>query len=290
MKVLITGSTGFVGSCIFKHLSQLSSLHIETISIQKDIKKIALDGVKHFVVDLADEKSLSDFLRKNKYDLLIHAAWEGLPLKDSDRNEKNIKMSVNLFENFIEFGGKNIIGLGSCLEYGDVRGQVCESSRGSNLTGFGKSKRLLGAKLSRLGIPYIWLRPFYLYGSSQHSNSLFNMAINQRESDSYSWMKDPFVSHDFVYIEDLGRLVVRLVSEELWIGELNVGTSIATKNISIVNSIRLYLGESGYEFQDVGNDGLAADLTKFETLLPNFDFISLEKGLSVVMRQLIATK
>jgi len=103
-------------------------------------------------------------------------------------------------------------------------------------------------------------------------------------------MREPFVANDFVYIEDLGRLVAKLVSKELWIGEVNVGTSVTTQNISLVNLIRSYLGEIEYEFKGNGDIGLSANLTKIKRYLPDFEFSSLQEGVYAVMDEVMKIK
>jgi len=290
MNVLLTGSTGFVGSCLLEHLTRVSSLNIETVSKASDTSRKGKVRTNHYLLDLADDLSSSEFLHNKKYDVLIHAAWEGLPSKTRQSNERNTKLSIKLFEKFIQSGGTSIVGLGSCLEYGDVIGQVDESDTGRNLTDFGNSKRLLASSLEQFKTHYIWLRPFYLYGPCQHSNSLISSTISHLSETSYDWMREPFVANDFVYIEDLGRLVAKLVSKELWIGEVNVGTSVTTQNISLVNLIRSYLGEIEYEFKGNGDIGLSANLTKIKRYLPDFEFSSLQEGVYAVMDEVMKIK
>lgn len=277
MKILLTGSSGFVGSSILRYLLRDRNLEIDSLG-RRDIQP--KEGLTtHHSIDLAFD-SIHRFLNQHSYDILIHAAWNGLPKKDSTINFANFQASKMLFESFVDSGGKVIIGIGSCLEYGSILGPVNEAEKGKNVEDFGLTKRALSEVISKLGIPYLWLRPFYLYGEGQHPNSLLNLSLKYLSSENHSWLQDPLSAHDFVFIDDLGQIVYELIKKQMWIGELNVGTSFSTQNFQFVNAIRQRMGRSELRYLDMGVVGMSADSTKLRKYLPNFQFTSVSEGIS----------
>ena len=284
MKILLTGATGFVGSSILRNLCQDVKIELEVISKSKQSEVIVKSNVVHHFYDF-EKENLRSFLNRRKFDVLVHAAWQGLPDRNSEFNAKNLSITSTLFEDFVNSGGKVIVGLGSCLEYGTRHGQVSESDLGDNLSEFGIAKRSLSSQVSNFGVPYLWIRPFYLYGPKQHPNSLLNLSLKYLSYDDSTWMTDPFAANDFTYVDDLGRLVYTLIKGELWLGELNAGTSMRIRNIDFVNSVRKLLGKTEYSVSQANFFGMSADLTKLQRFLPDFSFSNLNDGLNLFMKE-----
>lgn len=284
MKILITGASGFVGNSILSALCQDVRLKIDAIVKSRPIQKTLKSKINFHYCDL-EKEDLKRVLSTKRFDVLIHAAWIGLPNKNSELNSKNSHITLRLFEDFVNSGGKVIVGFGTCLEYGTSYGNVSESDIGNNHSEFGIAKRNLSIQVSRLGIPYLWIRPFYLYGSKQHPNSLLKLAFKFLQNDDSSWMSDPLAANDFTYVGDLGRLIYALIESELWLGEINVGTSVAVQNIFFVNSLRKMLGREEYKIPQSSYDGMSADLTKLHSFLPNFSFSNVHNGLSIIIKE-----
>jgi nucleoside-diphosphate-sugar epimerase len=285
VRILLTGGSGFVGSHILKHLTTYEDVSIDTLSKNMPRNIDRYSRVENIYGNLEDKSTLS-ILKLKRYDVLIHAAWKGLPSREPELNNDNYSASRVLFESFIEAGGKAIVGIGSCLEYGNAVGNVRENSKSNELGHFGETKAKLRDELSRMEIPYLWFRPFYLFGLNQHPNSLLNATLKNRHASNNTWLQKSNEAHDYVYVEDFGRIVSALIKEGIWIKELNVGTSETYTNLEFVNMIRKELNLHEYRFEVTQSDCMKADINKLKKALPNFQFMTVSRAISEICSNL----
>ena len=140
MKILITGSTGFIGNHLIKKLL-FHKYEILIISRSKEIKKIT--NVKYCFSDLKNINKKIDVIRKFNPSVCVHLAWSGIP----EYNLKNCKSNFidNLvFINFLKLLNlKKIIISGSCMEYGEIPNKVKESQTSQYLNQFGLTKKYI---------------------------------------------------------------------------------------------------------------------------------------------------
>ena len=98
MKVLVVGSTGFIGSHIMNNLCQHTDIDIiaTTRNIEKAKKFSWFSDKKVNIIEFdISQTNLDVYDRLQKPDIMIHLAWDGLP------DYKNIShIERNLFENY----------------------------------------------------------------------------------------------------------------------------------------------------------------------------------------------
>ena len=279
LKLLLTGSTGFVGSAILQKLKHEPSLKIHTLARRPSASELQGSHVFHHEYDLSDF-GLQEVMKKEQFEILIHCAWEGLPEKKEELSSRNKELTINLFSDFLTNGGSFFMGMGSCLEYGSESGCIDEHFRPLRETAFAESKTAILQKVSDSKIDFAWLRPFYLYGEGQHSNSLIRETIKNLNNTSSSWLGRPNLTNDFVYVEDLANIVSKIILGRVSCGALNIGTSVSTKNIEFVNRIRNLLGFRIYSDSESEISGIQAGLSKFRSIFLDFDFTPLDIGLT----------
>lgn len=122
MKILVTGSNGYVGSSLCKLLADVSDFEI----------------VKHnrSIFDLANQQAVRDHFKCNEYDVVIHAAATGgsrLKTDDAFVLYNNLSCFYNLYENKDRFG--KLITFGSGSEFDN------------NTTPYNLSKRCINAQI-----------------------------------------------------------------------------------------------------------------------------------------------
>ena len=95
---------------LFKHLKKKHNVY--GISERKKEKN-------YFVFRFKNFKKVENFLKKNSFDLIIHCAWytKHNDYRKSNKNFNYLSYSKNLLDQYIQNGGKNFIGIGTCEEY-----------------------------------------------------------------------------------------------------------------------------------------------------------------------------
>jgi len=210
-KILITGSTGFVGSNLARFLvNQGLSPHI---FIRKDsnLWRISdiLGKLKIHIIDLNDEIKTRDMVLRVKPKVIFHCAvYGGYHFQvDSGRIiQTNIFGTMNLLNACVKSGFECFINTGSSSEYGLKNRAMRESDLLEPVTDYALAKSTATlfccALAKREKLPIVTLRLFSAYGPYEQGHRLIPSVIL-----SCLRNKDPELStgapvRDFVFIED----------------------------------------------------------------------------------------
>ena len=139
MKVLITGTNGFIGKTLYENLSKV----FEIDSLNKTFNNESNDP-SSIVCDLSLEEDLNKIHKK--YDLVIHLAAyskvEDITFKDSVYEQVNFLGTKNLLKKIISNGTKKIIFISSSNVYEKSQGALSESSNLNATNSYEQSKKL----------------------------------------------------------------------------------------------------------------------------------------------------
>ena len=143
-KILITGSSGFIGKILSKKLSKKYKTYL--------IDKVKQGKEKNFYhIDLKDKKKLNEFFVKNKIDTIIHLASEIFDANEKIIYENNINCATNIIFFAKKFQVKQIIFTSTFSIYEKNYVELInENEKPSTLNRYGISKFDIEKKLKSL--------------------------------------------------------------------------------------------------------------------------------------------
>ena len=283
MRILITGAASFLG----RHLVEyFLSKEEEVLALVRENARgadellgyKANNKFKLIVLDMKDIERLdSDF------DICIHLAWGGIGKEgrmDENIQRENINAAIKLMKVCKDRGAKRFLFAGSQAEYGQTLSDI-ESKYGKDFdinaipkqsedsptnpkSEYGKAKLELKSKLKNLGdslgIEYVHMRIFSVFGSGDHETSLISTCIRDFKENKDVHIGECIQSWNYIYIKDLCEAVYLLSKKDLQ-GEFVFNVAGATNKILMdyVKDIKRLLDSSGdivVEKKEAASEGL----------------------------------
>ncbi len=233
MKVLITGSAGFIG---FSLAIKLLKKNIEVIGIDnhntyydpklKTARVALLENFKnysHKKVDIANKDSVNDIFLKNKPEVVVNLAAQA-GVRYSIENpfayiESNINGYINILESCRHYEVQNLIYASSSSVYGSNTKMPFNIHQSvdhplSLYAATKKSNELMAHTYSHLyDIPTTGLRFFTVYGPwGRPDMALFKFTkniISKKPIEVYNYGKH---KRDFTYIDDITEVISRVIN------------------------------------------------------------------------------
>ena len=274
MKTLFLGSTGFVGSALLNTLEKDNDLTLLMRKPRKDIKHNQILGD---ITDPETQRTLIDI----GFERVVDCSWEGLPDLTESTNQKNLNSKLSLYKGLIHSGVHEINSIGSCLEYGSVKGSVSEKSIGTDVSDFGKVKLQILKELEGSAIAFRWFRPFYLIGVNQHPKSLINMAIRSIQSGVDFIPQYPEKSFDYISIVDAAQGICLALNVKQCTGIINLGTGESRSVNEVVNLVRRHFGTK--EKECLKEPAMISDSSKIASLTGWGPKVSIESEVSKIV-------
>lgn len=236
MRVLLTGSTGFIG----RHAGPLlleKGYEVHTVSSRKNEADHQCN-----LLDAIETKAL---VQKVKPTHLLHFAWVTTPglYLSSPENITWVEASLRLVEAFVEAGGKRVVVAGSCAEY-EPKALCSETDNGfQSSTLYGRSKRELCLQLEKLKVELAWGYLFYLYGPYENPKRFLPSLIRGILEKKEVHLTEGTQIRDFLHVKDAARGFVELLDSSLQ-GCFNIASG---KGISIREMVEVVVKEIGGE-------------------------------------------
>lgn len=229
MKVLVTGSTGFIGRHVVDQLLKQGHQVVATARCLKRAKDFSwFSKVRFIVYDLHDLhlQGVVPTLFK-EVDAVAHLAWQGLPNYQALFHfEENLPDHYRFIKTMVSSGVKKILVTGTCLEYGIQNGPLAEDMRTDPINPYALAKdnlrKFLQILQHNISFKLQWVRLFYMYGPGQNPNSL--LAQLDRAIDKLQPifnMSGGEQLRDYLSVEEVARRIVVILEHPSFEGIVN---------------------------------------------------------------------
>ncbi len=255
--VAVTGAEGFVGRHVVDSL--LAEPDIEVIRIVRPGTRTVEQGASRvFPLDVLGEDAGRRQLPTG-VDALVHLAWSGLDDFRSDVHLDQVEAHERFLQAWLASGVGRIVGVGTCLEYGLIEGELTESMPADPVIAYAEGKAALSGALEELaatfGASWTWARVFYPYGDGQQPKSLWSSLQSAIARGHATFpMSGGEQVRDYVHVDEVGSLLASLALSDEASGVINVcsGQPIVLKDLvegwiaSLGAAIRPQLGVFPY--------------------------------------------
>lgn len=242
MRVLLTGSSGFVGRYVFKALQHRG---IEVVAVGRTRPQPSVPFIE------SDLLSVSDFgplVQQVQATHLLHLAWYAEHGKywTSPLNLRWAEATTRLVEAFCAAGGQQVVIAGTCAEYDWTHGYCREDSTPLNpATLYGTAKdatrRLVMAVCAQHQVPCAWGRIFLPYGQGESASRLIPSLIKVFRGGREPFGVNATAYRDFLHASDVAEGFVRLLTTGAS-GAYNVCSGEPIRLAEVVTTLASLLG------------------------------------------------
>jgi nucleoside-diphosphate-sugar epimerase len=300
---IVTGLTSFIGLVLGKYLLEKGFFVFAVIRKESEYKLNQIEKQERLRIIYSDIYSLNSIVSHIKEaDLFFHLAWDGTGIKDRyDKliQKRNIAVTLNAIEISSQLNCKCFVNAGSQAEYGFIEGIITENSECNPITEYGKAKLEVfqkGEKLAKsLGIKFVHLRIFSIYGSGDHEwtlviNSLKKMLMNDILKLSACTQK-----WNYIYVDDAVQQIIRVaeqaLSKEDFVSEI---FHIASKDTRILKEFvgimyQLTGSKSLIEYNISSENLLSIEpsISNLEKFIGTMKYISFQDGVKNIIRYIV---
>lgn len=151
MNILITGSSGMIGSCVVKDLLEKG---YSIVGVDRRRGNFEHENVKQVVIDLADKNALDKLFEKEKVDRCIHLAALAHFAGENDLSFERFKfVNVTCAENVFEVCAKHnvpVLFISTVDAIGMVKGLITPDTVLNPISNYGKSKAMAEGRLKEI--------------------------------------------------------------------------------------------------------------------------------------------
>lgn len=224
MKYIITGASGFIGVEISKVLLEKGdTVYAVCRKDSKNLKDVPNhDNLKMVWTDLDHLDAIMD--QVVKADVFIHLAWQGTVgggRNNSEIQQTNKTNAYTAMRVANAVGCKVFVDSGSQAEYGTCTDLITEESPCNPFSDYGKAKLEVWRKgrvlCGVLGLKYVHLRIFSMYGENDHPYTLVMSIIDKmiRNEPSID-LSSCTQMWNYVYCPDASKMIVGLCEHALY--------------------------------------------------------------------------
>jgi len=294
---LITGATGFIGSCLLRKLiAKNESTHV-LLRKQANLWRIRdlLQNTNIHFSNLSDIKILSKIVEKIKPDVIYHLATYGA-YSFQDNAEASIKTNVigtwNLLKATSAVNYELFVNTGSSSEYGFKKLPMTEQDSLEPASYYAVTKcsqtLLCSCFAKENRKPIVILRPFSVYGPYEERTRFVPVLMRSLHLNEKIDLVSPEIARDYVYIDDILDAYLLIDKLKKFPGEIfNIGTGMQSTIKDVVDMAMKITGRTiccnwhGMQDRNWDTDNWVADISKAKRLLDWKPKILLKTGLGL---------
>ena len=261
-KALVTGSTGFVGANLTRHLVK-NGFEVHVI-VRKKSNLWRIDDIKKKIhihyVNLNQSKELKKLLEKIDPNFIFHLAAYGAYSWQSELKKMiktNLEGTMNLLDASLDIDYECFVNAGSSSEYGFKKSPMKEDMALDPNSYYALTKAsstmLCKVYAKKFKKPIVTLRLFSVYGPYEDRNRLVPTAIMCSILKKSLDVTSGGEMRDFIYIDDVIMAFLAAIELNTLEGQVyNIGTGRQYTNVDV-----------GKTVSDISNGGLDMKVGKY---------------------------
>lgn len=275
-KILVTGSSGFIGKEIIKRLDKL-----ELITDSNNSERI-------------DLQNREQVMKLDSAEMVIHLGGKTpqKELKWSEYFDNNVIGTLNVLEYCIQKKVKKMIYVSSYV-YGNPKYCPVDENHPINPHNAYTESKYLGERLcefycNRSDLNLIILRPFNIFGESMREGFLISNLINSVKTGKKLTIVNKNSKRDFLYVDDFVDLIVKLIDYDFKFEVFNVGAGKSYSFEDIIEKIEKITAQkinADYEEnKEIFIDDITSDISKIKNKINWQPKIKFDEGLEKMLK------
>jgi len=294
MKILLTGSTGFLGYNIALALLKANN-DILCLKRSSSVIPFTKDEASMMSWVNFDDLNYREIINSFHPQVLIHAAWMGVSARDRDSLDIQ-KSNVIMTEQMMKvYPYKQIIMLGSQDEYGFINSVVSEAHPLNPISEYAKIKieccRMLEQYAESHHIVWQWIRVFSIYGLKQGNNWIIPSTIQKcLHGDVSMDTTKGEQAYAYLYASDFADAILSMIDSKSNSGIYNLSSANAIRLKDLFLTIKdltksdIYFNFGAVNYRQNQSMLIQGDITKFVRTFGAFEKVNMIEGLNKVIR------
>ncbi len=296
MRILVTGSSGFIGTGIVRMLRDDAGCEVFALSR----KRREETGVKSVEADILDSDKINSLFEEFRFDAVVHlaaiTAHKDIVDNKFQTFDINLRGTENLLKAFNKYCDSSVFFYASTGKvYGNTDEMpISESALVRPMNVLGKTKRITEEVIEFYAQPYnryIIGRIFNVYGEYQKANFIVPTILSQIRNE-YIKLGNITDKRDYLYIEDLLKAIKACIIQKdkfSPVDYVNIGSGIPISVGDILSEIEDIIGrkiEVQVDTSRFRNDETSIEFCKNEKLMDLTGWkpqVSLKEGLRRVI-------